>query len=248
MWTPSALASELHPARGKAWRAVEDQHGSAGRRLVDTPAEQEVLEEILEESRPPVPAPCLRLHRLLQRPFRYEAPPPHGSRFRRHGDRRGVLYASAHVAAALAEAAFWRLLFFMISAARVTPRNTAVLTLFAVDYRTERCLDLAAPPLDAERRAWTAPADYAATQALAESARDAGAEVLRYESVRDPARHRNVAILGCAAFAGRQSGSQQTWRLWIDADGADARRAVGDEPPLVFTREVFANDPRIAPA
>lgn len=248
MWTPSVLAPELHPARGTAWRAVEDQHGSAGRRLVDTLAEQGVLEEILEESRPPVPGPCLRLHHLLQTPFRHDAPPPGGSRFRRRGDHRGVLYASAHIAAALAEAAFWRLLFFMASGARVTPRNTAVLTVFGVDYRTERCLDLAAPPLDADRPAWTAPAEYGPTQALAEAARDAGAEVLRYESVRDPERHRNVAILSCAAFAGRQPSSQQTWRLWIDADGADARRAVGDEPPLVFAREVFANDPRIAPA
>ena len=248
MWTPSALASELHPARGTAWRAVEDQHGSGGRRLVDTLAEAEVLEEILEESRPPVPGPCRHLHHLLQAPFRYDAPLPHGSRFRRRGDHRGVLYASAHVAAALAEAAFWRLLFFMLSGARVTPRNAAVLTVFALDYRTERCLDLAAPPLDADRAAWTAPADYGPTQALADAARDAGAEVLRYESVRDPERHRNVAILATAAFAARQPGSQQTWRLWIDADGADARRAVGDAPPLVFARGVFAADPRIAPA
>lgn len=248
MWTPSALTPELHPARGTAWRAVEDQHGSAGRRLVDTLAEQGVLEDILEESMAPVPVPCRPLHHLLQTPFRHDAAPPWGSRFRRRGDHRGVLYASAHIAAALAETAFWRLLFFMASAARATPRNAAVLTVLAVDYRTERCLDLAAPPLDADRAAWTAAADYGATQALAESARDAGAEVLRYESVRDPERHRNIAILACAAFAGRQPASQQTWRLWVDADGVEARRAVGDEPPLLFARDVFANDPRIAPA
>jgi len=246
MWTPSALASELHPARGKAWRAVEDQHASATRRLTDTLAEQEVLEEILEESKPPVPAACRRLHYLLQTPFRYDAPHPDGSRFRRRGDRRGVFYASMHMHTALAELAFWRLLFFRVSAAAMMPRNAAVLTLFAVEYRTDQCLDLALPPLDTDRDLWVAPADYADTQDLADMAREAGAEVLRYESARDPERRRNVAILGCDVFAGRQPTSQQTWRLWLDPDGADARRAVGDEPPLIFAREVFARDPRLA--
>lgn len=247
MWTPSALASELHPARGICWRAVEDQHSSASRRLTDSLAEQDVLEDILEESKPPVPADCRRLHYLLQTPFRYAAPPG-GSRFRTAGDGRGVFYAAAGVAAALAEIAFWRLLFFLASEARVTPRNVAVLTVFSVDYRTDRCLDLTAPPLDADERQWTAPADYAATQALAGAARDAGCELLRYRSVRDPEAGQNIAILACSAFAQRQPRTQQTWRLWIEPDGADARRAVGDQAPLVFPREHFARDPRLAGA
>ena len=237
MWTPSALASELHPARGVAWRAVEDQNSSTSRRLTDSLAEQEVLEEILEEGKPAVPEDCARLHYLLQTPFRYAPPAPRGSRFRSPGDGRGVFYASAHVAAALAEMAFSRTVFFDASAGGLTPRNVAVLTVFSVAYRTRACLDLTAPPLERDAAAWSDAADYGSTQALADAAREAGCEVIRYRSVRDPEGHRNVALLDAAAFASRGPDTQQTWRLWLGPDGADARRAVGEGPPLVFPRD-----------
>ncbi|WP_070989246.1 RES family NAD+ phosphorylase [Halofilum ochraceum] len=246
MWTPSALASEARPLRGDCWRAVEDQHSATTRRLTDTVAEQELLEDILEESKPPVPEPCAGLHYLLQTPFRYGAPPPNGSRFRARGDRRGVFYASVDIPAAMAELAFWRLMFFEASSAGVTPRNAAVLTVFSVPYDTRTGLDLTRPPLDHDQQLWTAPTDYSATQALAESAREAGVEVLRYTSVRDPRGRTNIAILGCEAFARRDPARQQTWRLWVDVNGVETRRAVGDEPALVFRRADFAHDPRLA--
>ena len=43
-------------------------------KLVDTLAEQALLEDILEESKPPVPPECRHLHYLLSTPFRYGAP------------------------------------------------------------------------------------------------------------------------------------------------------------------------------
>jgi|AntRauTorcE11898_2_1112593.scaffolds.fasta_scaffold01478_6 hypothetical protein len=246
MWTPSALASEARPLRGDCWRAVEDQHSATTRRLTDTAAEQELLEDILEETKPRVPDSCAGLHYLLQTPFRYGAPPPNGSRFRARGDRRGVFYASVDIPAAMAELAFWRLMFFEASSAGVTPRNAAVLTLFSVPYATPDGLDLTRPPLDRDHAAWTAPTDYSATQALAESAREAGVEILRYASVRDPRGRTNIAILECAAFARREPVRQQTWRLWVDRNGVETRRAVGDEPALVFRRSDFDHDPRLA--
>lgn len=246
MWTPSALASEARPLRGDCWRAVEDQHSATTRRLTDTAGEQELLEEILEESKPRVPEPCAGLHYLLQTPFRYGAPPPHGSRFRARGDRRGVFYASVDIPAAMAELAFWRLMFFEASSAGVTPRNAAVLTVFSVPYTTRSGLDLTRPPLDSDHALWMAPTDYSATQALAESARDAGVEILRYASVRDPRGRTNIAILECSAFGRREPVRQQTWRLWVDRNGVETRRAVGDEPALVFRRGDFSRDPRLA--
>ena len=247
MWTPTALACEARTLRGECWRAVEDQHSATTRRLTDTAAEQELLEDILEETKPAVPPACAGLHYLLQTPFRYRASPPHGSRFRAPGERRGVFYASVDVPAAMAELAFWRLLFFEASTAAVTPRNTAVLTAFSVTYDSGHGLDLTRPPLARDRAAWTAPADYTATQALAGQARDAGVEVLRYESVRDPRGYTNLAILECGAFARREPVRQQTWRLWVDRRGVEARRAVGDEPALVFRRDDFHADPRLPP-
>lgn len=63
------------------WRAVEAQHVVATRALLDSLAEQELLESVLEASKPPVPAPCAGLDYLTHTPFRYP-PPSHGSRFR----------------------------------------------------------------------------------------------------------------------------------------------------------------------
>ena len=88
-------------------------------KLVDTLAEQALLEQWLDESKPPVPPDCRHLHYLLATPFRYGAPYPQGSRFRRPGLTAGVFYASRTPATAMAELAFHRLLFFAES--RHTP-------------------------------------------------------------------------------------------------------------------------------
>ena len=79
---------------------------------MDTLAEQSLLEDLLEGTKPPVPPECRHLHYLLSTPFRYGAPYPKGSRFRRAGFTPSVYYASAKVATAVAEIAFHRLLFF----------------------------------------------------------------------------------------------------------------------------------------
>ena len=51
-WFDGAVA----PRRMLAWRGVEAQHVVSTMRLVDTPAEQDLLEQLLEGSKPPVPA------------------------------------------------------------------------------------------------------------------------------------------------------------------------------------------------
>ena len=46
----------LRPVRLRVWRAVEAQHHVSTLRLVDhDPADQEILERILEESKPALP-------------------------------------------------------------------------------------------------------------------------------------------------------------------------------------------------
>ena len=69
------------PRRMRAWCGVEAQHVVSTMRLVDTPAEQDLLEQLLEGSKPPVPPTALPKHYLLTTPFRYS--PAHASRFRK---------------------------------------------------------------------------------------------------------------------------------------------------------------------
>jgi hypothetical protein len=225
------------------WRVVESQHRISTLKLVDTLAEQERLEELLEESKPRVPAECAGLHYLLSTPFRYGAPYPHGSRFRRPGHTPGVFYASRTAATAITETAFHRLLFFADSPGTPWPDNAGEFTAFSARYRSAAGLDLTAPPLDRDRATWTHPTDYPACQALADSARSAGIELLRYPSARD-AEGTNIALLTCRAFGSKAPVDRQTWRIHLGPSGVRAICTYPEER-LEFGRGAFAEDRRI---
>ncbi len=101
-WTAHAVASNATIVAVSLWRAVEAQHVASTRRLVDNLAEQRELEEILEATKPALPAAASRLHYLLATPFRY--PAPRGSRFRA-AQAPGVFYGPARRAQSLATGA-----------------------------------------------------------------------------------------------------------------------------------------------
>lgn len=193
------------------WRAVEAQHVISTMVLVDTQAEQEVLETLLEDAKPPVPADAGRLHYLLFTPFRYP-PTGFGSRFRRPGDP-GVFYAADAIRTACAEVGYWRWRFLVDGGLeRIDPRPQ---TVFQVSVRGST-LDLREPPLVRRRKRWTDPVDYAACQALAAEARTRAVAMIRYESVRDPDHGGAAAVLSPTAFARRAPTAVETWYLAVD--------------------------------
>ena len=243
-WTPAALATETRRLAGACWRVVESQRLVPTMKIVDTLAEQARLEELIEESKPAIPAECRHLHYLLFTPFRYGAPYPRGSRLRRAGLTRGVFYASQTVVTAVTEMAFARLLFFYNSPATPWPINPVEHTAFQVRFRASRGLDLIAEPFNRDRAQWTHPTDYASCQDLADAARAARVDAIRYASARDP-RGVNIALLTCAAFSVTAPLHMQTWRLHLDRSGIRALCADSDRR-LAFDRESFAADPRIA--
>jgi len=244
IWTPAALSSEAVSLKGQCWRMVEAQHHVSTLKLVDTLDEQALLEELIEDTKPHIPLECRHLHYLLATPFRYGSVYPYGSRFRRAGRTLGVYYAAETIATAVAEMSFYRLLFFAESPDTPWPRDAAEYTAFAITYATGKAIDLTRPPLDRDEAAWTHPTDYAPCQALADAAREAGAEAIRYRSVRDP-EGINVALLGCRVFTRSQPQEWQTWRVRIGASGV---QALCEFPPrrIGFDRPAFSGDPRLA--
>jgi hypothetical protein len=204
---------------------VEAQHVVSTMALVDTLEEQAVLEQILDASKPAVPPECRHLHYLLFTPFRYGSPYPQGSRFRRPGVTPGVFYASMQIATAVAEMASWRMRFYAESPQTPWPANAGEYTAFSVRFSTGKGLDLTRPPLSRDAEKWTHPTDYAPCQELADAARAAGVNVLRYQSARVAGL--NVALLECAAFASGEPIEQQRWRIHVGPNGA---RALGDRP------------------
>ncbi|RAI40751.1 RES family NAD+ phosphorylase [Rhodoplanes roseus] len=244
IWTPAALSSDAGPLAGTAWRLVEAQHHVSTLKLVDSVDEQDLLERLIEETKPVVPPECRGLHYLLYTPFRYGTYPK-GSRFRRAGATGGVFYAAETPNTAVAETAFYRLLFFAESPATPWPANPAEFTAFSVDHATDRAIDLGAARYAGEQACLMHPTDYTPCQDIADAARTAGIDVIRYISVRDPSHRANLAILSCRAFAQPRPGHQQTWRLRVSDTGV---HAVCEAPVarITFDRRCFAVDPRIA--
>lgn len=240
-WTHARLSSEFRPYARRVWRLVEAQYVVSTMKLVDTLAEQEIVEALIEATKPPVPPECEGLHYLLSTPFRY-APYPNGSRFRRAGFTPGVYYAAEEQRTAAAETAFYRLLFFAESPATPWPANPLECTGFSVEVLSHRSLALTIPPL-ANPRLWRHPVEYGPCQDLADAARKAGAEILRYASARDPGVC--VAVLVCGAFAEASPKGRETWRIGVGQSGAYALREF-PEARLEFGRDAFAADPRIA--
>jgi len=223
-WTPRAVATESQSATLSLWRAVEAQHVVATRALVNDRAEQELLEALLDEAKPAVPAPCARLDYLLFTPFRYPSN-RYGSRFRAFTDP-GAWYGAERPGTACAEVGYWRWRFVRDS--RGLKRLDAVAhTLFQANAAGS-AVDLRATPFESDRARWTDPGDYGACQAFARTVRTAGVSMIRYASVRDPDRHGCAAVLDCRAFVG-QGGPRrrQTWFLSVDETHASWVRAHG---------------------
>ena len=243
IWTPAALSSEAIHIEGKCWRMVEAQHRISTLKLVDSLDEQALLEDLVEETKPAIPAECRHLDYLLATPFRYGSPYPFGSRFRRAGRTKGVYYAAENVVTAVAEMAFYRLLFFAESPDTPWPKDAAEYTAFSAVIRTGKAIDLTRPPLDRDAAKWTHPIDYEACQQLADTAREAEMEAIRYVSVRDPQRRANVAALSCRAFAKPRPLDRQTWRIRLSASGVQALCEF-PEKRIGFDRTSF-DDPRL---
>jgi len=243
-WTPAALRSEAAPYSGVAWRLVEAQHIVSTLKVVDHLEEQEILEDILEETKPPVPEACQQLDYLLSTPFRYR-PYLHGSRFRRAGLTPGVWYGAEHVETSVAEMVFYRYLFFAESPATPFPREAAQYTSIGVELMAAVAIDLTKGALALDREHWEHPTRYDACQDLEASARDMSCEVIRYRSVRDLENRCAVAVLSCAAFAERQPSHHQTWRIRLSRNGAIVSRE-HPRSSLSFPTDAFSADPRLA--
>jgi hypothetical protein len=245
IWTPDALSSEKTPVHGHFWRLVEAQHQVSTMKLVDTADEQSRLEDLLEDTKPAFPPDARGLDYLLATPFRYGAFYPTGSRFRRAGKTLGVFYAAASLQTAVAEMAFYRLLFYAESPATPLPANASDYTAFSARIDTENGLDLTLPPLSAGREAFEHPTDYTACQTLADTARAAELNALLYRSVRDPEGGKNLALLEPRGFGAREPVERRAVRLHLSARHV---QVLCDFPRQRFGFDLddFRADPRIA--
>jgi hypothetical protein len=241
IWTRCGGKSSLRPLAGAAWRVVESQHLVSTRKLVDSDAEQAVLEELIEGAKPPLPA--ARLHWLLATPFRYP-PLRHGSRFGTRAER-GIWYGSERQETAFAEKAYYILLFLEGTAASLRPLELD-LSAFQARVSSDRGVDLLSACFEAYRTAISSPVSYAASQRLGAEMRADGVAVFRYASARDAGGGANVGIFDPEAFAARSPRPPQTWHCLATADVIELRKKdVFARVTLVFPRRQFERAGRL---
>lgn len=230
-------ASDFRAYRADVWRLVEAQHRISTNRLTADAADQALLEQLVEDVKPALPPAAHRLHYLLATPFRYGY--QKGSRFRAAGERPGIFYASERIATAIAETAYWRLLFFSRSPGFTPPSATVEHSAFTVPVAVDRLLDLTAPPFARAAARWRDPDDYTACRTLAAHARRIAAQAIRYTSVRDPAGDANLALLDPSGFAAAAPRIEQTWHFRYESGRITAFAAFPSDEYYSFTGAQF---------
>jgi hypothetical protein len=224
---------------GKAWRVVEGQHVVSTRKLVDSRQEQEILESLIDERKPPLSdRPEFEgLHYLLATPFRYP-PLRHGSRFGTRGEP-GIWYGSSRLKTALAETAYYRLLFLEGTTAEIGPLLLE-LTAFRAGYRTRKGVDLCRGAFEAHRAGLAAPDSYATTQPLGAEMRAAGVEAFRYPAARGPAKGVNVGLFTPRAFTSKLPDRPESWSAVLTREAVEfVKRDFFDSRTVRFERDQF---------
>lgn len=212
---------------------VEAQHIASTMKLVDSREEQDLLESLLEQSKPASLASTKHLDYLLATPFRYPTR-AHGSRFRSANDP-GVFYAAESERTAGAELGYWRWRFLMDSPALDSLAPNAH-TAFQVSIAA-KAIDIRQTKYKKDVGGWMHPADYSAAQALAYKVRQLQIEAIIYRSVRDPEPGWCVALLTPKGFAKpRSSPASHTWFLTVARHAVIWRR---DTEAMTFSAKLW---------
>jgi hypothetical protein len=220
-WQPDWFEGHIRPQATLAWRGVEAQHVVSTMRLVDSAAEQDLLEQLLEGSKPALPPAARSLHYLLATPFRYR--PPHASRFRAPHSP-GQWYGAQTLYAACAEVAYWRHRFILDSAG-LAGRELLTEHTFFQGAIQGLAIDLTQPPWDQAQALWTHDSDYRARRPW--PARPRSAACSGWPMPRCGPGHRCAVVFDPASLAeppGGLDATQQTWHCKATAQRVMFRR------------------------
>lgn len=237
------LADLLRPhIIGNCWRVVETQETAATMAITRSASEQSRLEELLDLSKPKIPADCTGLSYLLMTPFRYP-PLRYGSRFGSTWER-GIFYGACELQTAFAEAAvyFW---LFQQGLATLGPLENIrdQRTAFSVKLSSQKALDLQTTDFAAARAKISQADSWDYTQQLGKQLRELGAEFILYPSSRF-AGGNNIAVFSPAAFAEKEPCQQQLWHVRLTTESCVFIRA-GISEGFEFYRRDFSVDGKI---
>lgn len=205
-----------------AHRVVEAQHIFSTRDLVDTAEEQQLLEKLLDETKPKLTEQEQQYHYLLATPFRYP-PLKYGSRF---GTiyQRGIWYGALDLETALTEKGYYQLKFLKDTTAELEPL-TITLTAFSVGINTLLGIDLTTDPYNKYHHYISSPTSYTDSQKLGTAMRADNVNAFIYYSARSQRNGKNIGIYNPAAFASTTPHDTfQTWRCFVSNSSIEFTR------------------------
>jgi len=248
VWDACRGAEHLGELTLEAFRAVESQHVTSTRKLVDSDDEQRLLEELIETVKPAVPStPEFRgLHYLLFTPFRYP-PLRWGSRFGTRGER-GIWYGSGDLETCFAEVSYYRILFLEGTAADMGSL-TMELTAFTASIAATRGVDLTRMPFREHEHLISSKTTYTTSHELGRIMRGEGVDAFLFTSARRAAPGINVGLFE-PVFSAKKPRKYQTWTCTASRDKVELShknlahprgpKRVGDF--FLFQRSIFEVD------
>lgn len=238
-WAGVLATAACVPLAGTLLRLVESQEQVATNQLVSTLTRQSLLEDMLERTKPPLRPDTGRLHYLLATPFRYP-PLKHGSRFGRRSEP-SLCYGSQETRTVLAEAAYYRFIFWYGMTVAPAGKLDTQHTLFGAAYRSDRGMQLQAAAFAHCAEVLRHRSDYGPTQELGGLLREIGIEAFEFVSARDAEQGINVALVTPAAFADRAPLFQEAWLCEL-TDRQVHFQAVHSKAAYRFPVETFQVD------
>ncbi|WP_068315805.1 RES family NAD+ phosphorylase [Polycladidibacter hongkongensis] len=193
------------------WRLVEAQHINSCRKITESTEDYDLLESELEKIKPPVSEEFQNKHFLFFTPTRYKPYP--ASRFRVSDSDHAVYYASEDVKTAVYECLFYKLKTFAASPDSGLPANWINKSAIKTPVKACRHLDLTKSPYVELSNQWTDRKDYSCCIGLADEAYKNDVELIRYQSVRDPEKGANLAIMRASAFLEREPNVAGSWKV-----------------------------------
>lgn len=198
------------------WRVVEDQFHLSSRDLVDSHSEHEILESMIEASKPTTDA---QSHYLIFTPFRYP-PLKYGSRFAGRYEP-SLWYGSLKLKTAFTEVAYYRFKFFRDTTADLGYVHMNM-TAFTAVLSSEKSVDLTELPFDQHRSLISDKQNYAASQSLGADMRTDHVEAFTYYSARTLDPEKNIAAFIPSVF--QKLHHHQNWVCTTNHASVEFRR------------------------
>ncbi|STY28268.1 RES domain [Legionella wadsworthii] len=215
LWKLCQGCQFIKPLAAEPWRVVEAQHVLSARDLVDSREEHELLEELIESSKPKIEK---TKNYLIFTPFRYP-PLAYGSRFGKTYEP-SLWYGSFDLDTSFTEVAYYRLKFFSDTDADLGYVELSM-TAFTAAIECKSGVDLTEDPFNQYTKEISHKDTYEYSQALGSNMREEGVESFVYFSARTPEKKKNIAAFTPSVFQLKRNQyvhNQQNWKCITNKD------------------------------